>query len=98
MNSQNDKFKRLYCGEKVLETQSKNELSLLMRLAVYCQKDKEQLLRIFQTSGQFDCHKSEQYYHQLATQAIDFVSSTNKNFSKDTKEELNIVNKNFKSK
>lgn len=98
MNSKNDKFKRLYCGEKVLESQSKNELSLLMRLAVYCQKDKEQLLRIFQTSGQFDCHKSEQYYHQLATQAIDFVSSTNKNFSKNTKEELNIVNKNFKSK
>lgn len=69
------KFTQLYQGISLLETEEKNERSLMSRLAMFCNGDKEQLLRIFKSSGQFRDEKPNSFYERMAEQSLKFVES-----------------------
>ncbi len=69
------KFTQLYRGLSILETEEKNERSLMSRLAMFCNGDKEQLLRVFKSSGQFRDEKPNSFYERMAEQSIKFVES-----------------------
>lgn len=69
-----DKFTALYNGGSVLENEEKDERSLMSRIAMYCNGDKEQLMRIFRSSGQYREGKKEGFYEKMAKQSMDFVN------------------------
>ena len=68
-----EKFSQLYNGVSVLGNEEKDERSLMSRLAMFCNGDKEQLMRIFKSSGQFRDEKPNSFYEQMADQSIKFV-------------------------
>lgn len=68
-----EKFMQLYNGISVLGEEEKDERSLMSRLAMFCNGDKEQLLRIFKSSGQFRDEKPNSFYEKMAEQFIKFV-------------------------
>lgn len=65
-----DKFKRLYAGEDLQNNHSNSDMSLMNLLAYWCNGDKEQMLRIFATSGLFRPNKSPDYYECTAIKAL----------------------------
>ena len=65
-----DKFKRLYAGEDLQNNHSNSDMSLMNLLAYWCNRDKEQMLRIFATSGLFRPNKSPDYYEGTAIKAL----------------------------
>ena len=65
-----DKFKRLYAGEDLQKNHSNSDMSLMNLLAYWCNGDKEQMLRIFATSGLFRPNKSPDYYEGTAIKAL----------------------------
>ena len=65
-----DKFKRLYSGEDLQNNHSNSDMSLMNLLAYWCNGDKEQMLRIFATSGLFRPNKSPDYYEGTAIKAL----------------------------
>lgn len=65
-----DKFKRLYAGEDLQNNHSNSDISLMNILAYWCNGDKEQMLRIFATSGLFRPNKSADYYEHTAIKAL----------------------------
>ena len=65
-----DKFKRLYVGEDLQNNHSNSDMSLMNILAYWCNGDKEQMLRIFATSGLFRPNKSPDYYEGTAIKAL----------------------------
>ena len=65
-----DKFKRLYAGEDLQNNHSNSDMSLMNILAYWCNGDKEQMLRIFATSGLFRPNKSPDYYECTAIKAL----------------------------
>ncbi len=65
-----DKFKRLYAGEDLQNNHSNSDMSLMNILAYWCNGDKEQMLRIFATSGLFRPNKSPDYYEGTAIKAL----------------------------
>ena len=69
-----DKFLALFNGESVLGTEEKNERSLMARLAMFTGDNAEQLLRIFQASGQYRDGKTDGYYEQMAKEEMQFVA------------------------
>lgn len=64
------KFKRLYAGEDLQNNHSNSDMSLMNILAYWCNGDKEQMLRIFATSGLFRPNKSADYYEHTAIKAL----------------------------
>ena len=71
LNAKNgDKFKRLYAGEDLQKNHSNSDMSLMNLLAYWCNGDKEQMLRIFATSGLFRPNKSPDYYEGTAIKAL----------------------------
>ena len=77
-----EKFTKLYNGESVLGSEEKDERSLMTRLAMFCNGDKEQLMRVFQSSGQFREGKPAGFYDEMAKQSLQFVSRIKTNESK----------------
>lgn len=73
-----DKFIALFNGEAVLDTEEKNERSLMARIAMYTSEDREQLLRIFRASGQFHDEKPNSYYENMAQEEMKFVAGLQK--------------------
>ncbi len=69
-----DKFLSLYNGGSVLKTDEQNERSLMSRLAMFCNGDKEQLIRIFKSSGQFRESKTMDSYDKMAKESIAFIN------------------------
>jgi antirestriction protein ArdC len=69
-----DKFQTLYQGGSLFENEEKNERSLMARIAMFCNGNKEQLLRIFKSSGQYHDDKPNAFYDVMATQSLQFVS------------------------
>ena len=69
-----EKFSQLYKGLSVLGSEEKDEYSLMTRLAMYVNGDKEQLMRIFQSSKQFRESKGVEYYEKVADKSLDFVA------------------------
>ena len=65
-----DKFKRLYAGEDLQNNHSNSDMSFMNILAYWCNGDKEQMLRIFATSGLFRPNKSADYYEHTAIKAL----------------------------
>lgn len=65
-----DVFKALYEGQDLQGNHSNSDMSLMNRLAYWCNGDKEQMLRIFATSGLFREGKSPDYYEGTAIKAI----------------------------
>lgn len=69
-----EKFSQLYNGISVLGNIEKDERSLMARIAMYCNGDKAQLLRIFQSSGQYRDEKPNAFYEKMAEQSLQFVA------------------------
>jgi len=69
-----EKFTALYNGEKLLGNEEKDERSLMARIAMFVGGDKAQLLRIFQSSGQFRDEKPNSFYEKMAEQSLQFVA------------------------
>lgn len=71
MNAKNgDTFKRLYNGEDLRNNHSNSDMSLMNQLAFWCAHDKEQMLRIFATSGLYRPDKPQSYYEATAIKAV----------------------------
>lgn len=79
-----EKFTKLYNGESVLGSEEKDERSLMTRIAMFCHGDKEQLMRVFRSSGQFRDGKPGNYYDEMAKQSLQFVSRIKANEPKPT--------------
>ena len=73
-----ERFEKLYKGEKVFKDQEKNDLSLMMRIAMFSPNDKEQIMRVFASSGQFDEKKGVAHYATLLDNAVAFVQQAKK--------------------
>lgn len=69
-----EKFQTLYKGGSLFGDEEKDERSLMSRIAMFCNGDKDQLMRIFKSSGQFRDEKPNSFYEQMATQSLQFVS------------------------
>lgn len=63
-------FKALYEGEDLQNNHSNSDMALMNRLAFWCNGDKEQMLRIFATSGLYRENKSINYYESTVIKAI----------------------------
>ena len=63
-------FKALYNGQDIKGDHSRSDMSLMNKLAFYCNGDKEQMLRIFATSGLYRPEKSDNYYECTVIKAI----------------------------
>ena len=63
-------FKALYEGQDLQNNHSNSDMSLMNRLAFWCNGDKEQMLRIFQSSGLYRPDKSPDYYECTVVKAI----------------------------
>lgn len=68
-------FKALYDGQDVQNNHSNSDMSLMNRLAFWCNGDKEQMLRIFATSGLYRPNKSDAYYEGTAIKAVQDTTS-----------------------
>ena len=64
------KFSDLYNGKTVLGSEEKSESGLMLRLAMFCGNDEEQLLRLFKSSGQFRDDKPNAYYMKMASESM----------------------------
>ena len=67
------KFSQLYNGISVLGNEEKDEYSLMMRLAMFCDGDKDQLMRVFKSSGQYRDEKPNSFYEQMAERSFKFL-------------------------
>jgi N12 class adenine-specific DNA methylase len=63
-------FKALYDGQDIKNDHSRSDMSLMNKLAFWCNGDKEQMLRIFATSGLYRPEKSDNYYECTVIKAI----------------------------
>lgn len=63
-------FKALYDGQDLQNNRSNSDMSLMNRLAFWCNGDKEQMLRIFATSGLYRPEKPASYYEGTAIKAV----------------------------
>ncbi len=64
-----EKFQALYSGEDLMNNHSNSDMSLMSILAYWCEGDKDQMLRIFSTSGLYRPDKSADYYEHTAIKA-----------------------------
>ena len=67
-------FKKLYNGKSVFNNEELDERALMRRFAMYT-GDREQLLRLFKSSGQFRDEKPNAFYGKMADEAIRFISA-----------------------
>lgn len=65
-------IKRLYNGEDLKNNHSNSDMSLINYLTFWCHGDKEQILRIFATSGLYRPEKSADYYEGSIIKAIKY--------------------------
>ena len=68
--AKDSKFADLYVGKNVMKNIARSESGLMLRLAMFCGNDEEQLLRIFKSSGQFRDEKPNAYYMKLASESM----------------------------
>ncbi len=64
------RFKALYDGQDIKNDHSRSDMALMNALAFWCNGDKEQMLRIFATSGLYRPDKSDNYYECTVIKAI----------------------------
>lgn len=63
-------FRALYNGQDIKNNHSNSDMAFMTRLAFWCNGDKEQMLRIFATSGLYRPNKSPEYYEYTAMKAV----------------------------
>lgn len=68
-----EKFKALYEGQDLKNDHSRSDMALMSSLAFWCNGDKEQMLRIFASSGLYRRGKSQNYYECTALKAIETI-------------------------
>ena len=68
--AKDSKFADLYVGKNVMKNIKRSESGLMLRLAMFCGNDEEQLLRIFKSSGQYRDDKQNAYYMKLASESM----------------------------
>ena len=68
-----EQFKTLYNGGSILGRADMDARALMTRLAVFTQ-DKEQLMRVFRSSGQYRENVSPDIYGKMAEEAMAFVA------------------------
>ena len=88
-------FERLYYGEQIFNDEEKNAFQLMQYLACFCEDDKEKLLRVFKSSGQYCKNKPIEYYEKLASDALEKISEIKKTIP--TKEISHTFNRNNNS-
>lgn len=69
-----EKFKKLYNGGSIFGRADSDARALMTRLAVFTGRDKEQLIRVFQSSGQCREDIPLAVYDKMAEDAIAFVA------------------------
>ena len=74
------KFSDLYHGKNVLKSEEESEYGLMVRLAMFC-GDKDRLLRVFRSSGQYREEKPNAYYEKMAENSLKFISDTKRSFA-----------------
>lgn len=67
-------FDKLYNGRTIFGDEEKDERALMMRIAMFCNGDEEQLMRVFQSSGQFRDEKPNAVYEKMAKQSIEHLT------------------------
>ena len=82
-----EKFIQLYNGISVLGSEEKDERSLMTRLAMFCEDDQEQLLRVFKSSGQYHDEKPDSFYEKMAKESMQFIEQLKR--GEETKAPLN---------
>ena len=75
------KFSDLYHGKNVLKSEEESEYGLMVRLAMFCGGDKDQLIRVFRSSGQYRDAKPNSYYEKMAENSLKFISDTKRSFA-----------------
>lgn len=66
-----ERFKALFEGQDLQNNHSNSDMSLMHYLAFWCNGDKEQMIRMFSSSGLFRRSKSPDYYECTAIKAIE---------------------------
>lgn len=66
-----ERFKALFEGQDLQNNHSNSDMSLMHYLAFWCNGDKDQMLRMFSSSGLFRRNKSPEYYEYTANKAIE---------------------------
>ena len=59
-------FENLYYSDQVYDSEDKNEYRLFELLAPFCGGDKERLITVFKSSGQYNNDKPDDYYNKMA--------------------------------
>lgn len=67
--AKDNKFSDLYNGKNVMRNEERSESGLMLRLALFCENDEEQLLRLFKSSGQFREDKPIEYYTKMTSES-----------------------------
>lgn len=75
------KFSDLYHGKNVLKSEEASEYGLMVRLAMFCGGDKDRLIRVFRSSGQYREEKPNAYYEKMAENSLKFISDTKRSFA-----------------
>ena len=75
------KFSDLYHGKNVLKSEEESEYGVMVRLAMFCGGDKDRLLRVFRSSGQYRDAKPNSYYEKMAENSLKFISDTKRSFA-----------------
>ena len=75
------KFSDLYHGKNVLKSEEASEYGLMVRLALFCGGDKDRLIRVFRSSGQYREEKPKAYYEKMAENSLKFISDTKRSFA-----------------
>ena len=70
LKSADKDFEKLYGGQDLFSDHSRSDMALMSRLAFWCNGDKEQMLRVFATSGLYRPEKSPDYYEGTAIKCI----------------------------
>lgn len=70
LKSADKDFEKLYGGQDLFSDHSRSDMALMSRLAFWCNGDKEQMLRVFATSGLYRLEKSPDYYEGTAIKCI----------------------------
>lgn len=68
-----EQFEKLYNGKTMFGDEEKDERALMARLAVFCNGDEEQLMRVFKSSGQYRGEKPNSLYEKMARQSIERI-------------------------
>ena len=75
-------FFNLYNGQDVFEDEEMSEYGLMLRLALFCEDGKEQLLRLFKSSGQFRDEKPNAYYIKMAEKGVNYIEQKRREFAR----------------